>query len=228
MKVVAHDRNGISERLPSALPDPMARRAARIVAFLFLFLPLSAPGAAPPRPAPAVYATANYALTFRTPRGTTYCPLPRGWVGSDHGTILFLESPRDCGGAGYPSIGRGFTPAYAARIEVYYGYSAADDPPSWPPCSKAGSLVLLGGGQQLCRTDEGGMVSLTATAPYSASSAAEAVLTLRSRPARLAGDLAVLRRFAAALRTCTAAWPGRHGRRETFGSGPPCARSGWF
>jgi len=206
----------------------MTRRVARTFALAFLILPLTALGAAPPRPAPALYATSNYALTFHAPPGTTYCPLPKHWVGSDHGTILFLEPPRDCAGAGYPSIGRGFTPDTVARIELYYGYATEDDPPSRPPCRKAGRLALLGRDRQLCRTDEGGMISLTAAAPYSAASAAEAVLTLRSRPDRLAGDLAVLRRFAAALRTCTATWPGRRGRRETFGSGPPCARSGWF
>ena len=72
--------------------------------------------------APPVYVSPNYNLSFRSPPGAYYCPLPKGWVGSDHGTILFLQRPARCGGAGYPSSSRGFEPAGLSRIDVYYGY----------------------------------------------------------------------------------------------------------
>jgi hypothetical protein len=205
----------------------MARSAARFVALLFLSLPLSGLDAVPPRPAPRIYATANYMLTFGTPPHTTYCPLPAHWVGSDHGTTLFLQRPRDCDGAGYPSSDRGFTPTDTARIEIYYAYSTADDRPSPPPCREAGRLVLLGAERPLCRTDQDGMIVLTAAAPYPASSDAEAVLTLRSRPARLAADLATFRGLAATLQTCTARL--REGRGfHSYGRGLPCPRARWF
>ena len=65
------------------------------------------------------------------------------------------------------------------------------------------------------------------TAPYLADIAAEATMTLVTRPARLAGDLAAFRRVAASLRTCRTTW--RDLRRPiSFGSGSPCPRVGTF
>jgi hypothetical protein len=206
----------------------MVRRAVPIVALASLLLPLAGVTAAPPRTAPAVYATRNYALTFRPPPGTTYCPLPRDWVGSDHGTVLFLEPPRDCGGNGSPSADLGFSPAEAARIELYYGYWSGDDSPPQPRCRDVGRIVILGRSRPLCRTEEAGMISFSAAAPYVASSSAETIVTLRSSAGRVGRDLAVFRRFAAGLRTCTAAWRGARGQVERFGSGPLCPRTGWF
>ncbi len=201
------------------------RRLGSLGALGFALLPLASLGATPPQPAPPVYATANYGLTFRSPPGTTYCPLPRRWVGSDHGTILFLEPPRHCGGADYPSIGRGFAPANAARLELYYGFYDATDSPGPAPCREIGRLAFLGRDRPLCRADRDGMIAVSVRAAYGADGPAEAVLTLATRPDRLEADLGPFRRLAASLRTCTPLWR-RAGRGRE--SGPPCARSGWF
>ena|SRR5215472_294217 len=50
----------------------------------------------PPLPAPGLYVTSNYGLMAKIPKGLTYCPLPEGWEGSDHGTVLFIEPPSGC------------------------------------------------------------------------------------------------------------------------------------
>jgi len=205
----------------------MARAGLRVVALASVFAPLAGLGAIPPRPAPPIYATGNYNLTFHPPRGSTYCPLPRGWVGSDHGTTLFLERPRDCGDAGYSSTSRGFTPDDVARIELFYAYANGDDPQA-PHCRRAGFMTLLGHRRPLCRTERGGMISLSVATPYTASTSADVILTLRTRPSRLRGDLAAFGRLAATFRTCTATWSDDRGHRRRYGSGPACARSGWF
>jgi hypothetical protein len=206
----------------------MARRAARLVALAAVCLPLAGLGAVPPRPAPPIYATANYNLTFRSPAGTTYCPLPSDWIGSDHGTILFLEPPRDCGGAGYPSISRGYAPSDVARIEAYYGYAVDEGPLVLRRCRKAGTLTFLGRARTLCRRNEGGMISLEVVARYDAGATAEAIFTLRSNPARVARDLAAFRRLAASVRTCTGSLRDQQGAIHRWGAGPPCPRSAWF
>lgn len=201
--------------------------AVRLIPIALLSLAPAALPAAPPRPAPRVYATHQYVLTFRTPPGATYCPLPAGWIGSDHGTTVFLERPRDCGeGAGYPSTSRSFAPGNVARINLFYVYRPVDP---MPPvrCRRVGRLVLLGRVRPLCRTEEGGMIRISVGAPYRADIAAEATMTLVTRPARLAGDLATFRRVAASLRTCRATWRERR-RPFSFGSGPPCPRVGTF
>jgi hypothetical protein len=205
----------------------MTSAAARLVPIALLILAPAASLGAPPRPVPPVYATHNYVLTFRTPPGATHCPLPAGWIGSDHGTTVFLERPRDCGaGAGYPSTSRSFAPGNVARINLFYVYRPIDP---MPPvrCRRVGRLVLLGRARPLCRTDEAGMIRLSAEAPYRADIAAEATMTLVTRPARLATDLATFRRVAASLRTCRATWRGRRGR-VSYGSGRPCGRAGTF
>lgn len=98
-----------------------------------------------------------------------------------------------------------------------------------PPvrCRRVGRLVLLGRVRPLCRADENGMIRLSVGAPYRADIAAEATMTLVTRPARLAGDLVTFRRVAASLRTCRASWRGPNGR-YAYGSGPPCHRTGTF
>jgi len=204
-----------------------ARPAA--LSILFLLTPLAA-SAAPPRPAPRLYATANYGLTFRSPPGATYCPLPRDWVGSDHGTVLFLENPGDCGGSGYPSSSRNFE-RNAARIELYYGYDLSVGDPLWPkqpPCRAAGRVRMLGAVRSLCRGSAAGL-EVRARATYRADVPAEAILTLVTRPERLARDLATFRRMAASLRTCSSLWPAVNGHRPfVVGVGPRCPRVGTF
>lgn len=204
----------------------LAGLAAACPATLLVFLSPAAL-AVPPRPTPSVYASHIYVISFRPPPGATYCPLPAGWIGSDHGTTIFLERPRRCGDdAGYPSTSRSFTPGYVARIDLFYVYQMPDPPPP-TRCRPIGRLAFLGRSRPICRSDEAGMISLSVEAPYRADIAAEAILTLRTRSARLARDLATFRQVAASVRTCTATEQGRRGRFR-FGRGAPCARSGTF
>src|SRR5271156_6676533 len=88
---------------------------------------LAAVAVSAPTPAPSLYVTENYALTFRTPPHTTICALPDSWVGSDHGTVIFLAPPRSCGRPGFPSSSRGFR-GNVPRIEVYYAYRVEETP----------------------------------------------------------------------------------------------------
>jgi len=216
-----------------ARPAPIARA---VLFSLSLFAPAGL-AAVPPRVAPPAYATANYGLTFRAPRGATYCPLPAGWIGSDHGTTLFLERPRRCGAsASYPSTGRSFAPASLARIRLYYGYVTWDEGEVRPPpCREIGRIPFLGRARPLCRTDDHGEISVEVAGRYVSdrrmeaerAAPSEAVLTLVTRAGRLTRDLAVFRRVAASLRTCRAIWHGPRGR-YTVGIGPLCPDVGTF
>lgn len=208
----------------------------RPAALFILFLPIPlAASAAPPRPAPRVYATANYGLTFRSPPGATYCPLPRNWIGSDHGTVLFLENPGNCGGAGYPSSSRNFE-RNAARIELYYGFVTWDNPAPLPRC--AGAIVPFAGSRRpICLRRNGAAAEAELHAYYplgppgrgGENAPSEAILRLVTRPDRLARDLVAFRRLAASVRTCSARWPAMSGRRPSVvGVGPRCPRVGTF
>jgi hypothetical protein len=189
----------------------------------------TAAGAAPdarPLPTPPKYTTPNYAITFDVPRNTTYCPLPKGWIGSDHGTTIFLAPPKLCGGAGYPSSGRGFEPAQTPRIEVYYGY-VDDFAPE--PCLVAGHARLFGRQQALCRSERDGMEVLTAHGYYETDTAAEVYLSLavpaKDEPQYMRAFLELV----ASVRTCRPAWSddGKPISTSHIGDGSPCA-GGWF
>ena len=188
---------------------------------------VAASGAAGPKPAPARYATGNYGLTFSVPRGATYCPLPRNWVGSDHGTTLFLERPRRCGGAGFPSSSRGFAPETVARIDIYYGFSFGDDAPRLA-CHRVGTIAFLGGTRPICETREGGGVVRSVTGLYdSVGAEAEAVVTLVSRPERLSRDMVAFRALARSLWACNGGWRRPDG--SLMGKGRPCPKGvRWF
>jgi hypothetical protein len=101
---------------------------------LALAAALAVPVAAPP-----VFVGGDYALTFQTPRKTTICALPSDWVGSNHGTVIFLRPPKRCGGVGYPSSSRGFSDD-VPRIEVFYAYWLGD-PGTGPPPAAAPSAA---------------------------------------------------------------------------------------
>ncbi len=174
------------------------------------------------RVAPPVYATHNYALTFRVPPGATYCPLPANWVGSDHGTVVFLRPPRHCDGSGFPSSSRGFEPADTPRIEVYYGYSIEDEP-SVPPCDVAGRIRLIGSVRPMCRKRDGDLMVLQVDATYQADAPAEVSIRLVTTPARLERDTVVLRRLARSLSPCRVS-----DATPPLGSGADCPEAGWF
>ncbi|HEY0085029.1 MAG TPA: hypothetical protein VGB65_03875 [Allosphingosinicella sp.] len=158
-----------------------------------------------PRPAPRVYATHNYGLTFVSPAGTSYCPLPADWVGSDHGTILFLRNPARCYGGGYASSGRNFFPEDVARLRTYYGYWVREADHAPPPCRQVAMVRLLGASRPVCEgREEGGLVTRSIQARYGADIPAEVSLTLVTKGAPSRREMAALAALAASIRTCIA------------------------
>ena len=184
----------------------------------------SAARAEPPLPAQGVFVGASYAFTFTAPPGLTYCRLPDGWSGSDHGTILFLRPPRSCEGAGYPSMSRGFEPPTVPRIEVEY--ERWDASYHRPPCRQVGRVRFLGRVRPLCRSVWRGMVVREVRGFYVADSETEATVTLVTVPSRLRRDLAVLRALAATAQPCAIPWQDAEGRDRIEGSGRPCKKNG--
>jgi hypothetical protein len=172
-----------------------------------------------PVPAPLEYVTQNYDLRFRSPPHLTICPLPDDWVGSDHGTTLFLAPPEKCGGAGYPSSDRGFTPD-RPRIEVFYAFWDAEDAPP-VHCHGVGWTKLLGRWRRICRTEDTGDVRMSVQAIYSAGGDAEVDVALVTTPNRLAADLQTFRKLAATIQTCTSTWSDQNGVHKE-GRGPMC------
>lgn len=184
-----------------------------------------------PLPAPKLYRSSDKSLTFPTPAGAFYCPKPEGWVGSDHGTVVFLTKPKACVSSdAFTSSERGALSA--PNIQVYYGYD-----PGWegrpPRCEEIGRAPFLGGERPLCLTRrDDRIVEVVAKANYMAEGVgadikANAVFTLVTDAARLDADLATFRTLLAQTSTCNqadgeGAAPSRNGR-------PPCAPEAvWF
>ncbi len=178
-----------------------------------------------PIPAPRDYVTQNYDLRFPSPAHTTICPMPDGWVGSDHGTVIFLSPPAQCGGYGYASSDRGSTPDMP-RIEVYYGYWLGEDEPR-RTCRAAGWARLIGRRRRICRSDQEGDVRIEARALYHTDSEAEVDVALVTTPARLAGDLRRFQAFVVRVRTCSVTWFDKSGA-HVAGSGPACPPTHWW
>jgi len=184
--------------------------------------------AGPPESAPPVFVSVSHALTFRAPSGTLICPLPKNWVGADHGTMLFLVSPGRCGEAGFPSGSRSFD-RNTPRIEVYYQYWL-DDPPTPPPRCKhpVGSMSLFGKARPLCQSRKDGMIETSSTAGYMADSRTWVEVSLQTPPNRLKADIEVLKQVAASIQTCRETWSMNNGRSGAFGVGKPCPIEGKF
>ncbi len=180
-----------------------------------------------PKAAPPVFVTSIYGLTFKTPLGSFYCPLPDDWVGSDHGTVVFLESPGGCGGAGYPSSSRGFE-RNVPRIEIFYAYWMGEDEPSPPPCSKAGRTQLFSTPRPLCRDDQDGWVTITVSARYLADIPAKVNVTLVTEPSRLDQDIRKLIRLTSSMQPCSSVWTSDKGKKSVVGSGPRCPKDGEY
>lgn len=147
-----------------------------------------------PRRAPAQFVSTDYALTFRTPQSSTYCPLPADFVGSYHGPNLFLTSASRCSSAAGP------------RIAVGYGvwFSEAEVPRD--PCNRVGSVKLMGAPRPLCRSEGAGTILFETSARYRQDAgkdkAYEVTVSLRTTPKRLNADLATFRATAASVRVC--------------------------
>ena len=180
--------------------------------------------AAGPLPAQGTFVSPSYAITFVASPGLTYCPLPDNWVGSDHGTILFLLPPRTCDGAGYASMARGFEPPTVPRIEVEY--ERWDDAFHSPPCQQVGHIRFLGRLHPLCRSRWRGMVVREVSGLYIADDQTEAILTLVTFPSRLSRDLMILRALAASARPCAIPWQDAQGHEHVEGSGLRCKKNG--
>jgi hypothetical protein len=192
-----------------------------------------------PLPVPPAFATGEYGLTFRTPPGAIYCPLPADWEGSDHGTTIFLSPPRSCGGAGFPSSARGFEPDNTPRIDVYYQYWMGEDEPKPPPCHSAGRAQLFSKNVALCREDHDGMATLTVQGLYDGGPGGppdvrmtdEVVITLVAAPRDIARYTDTLVTLAASVRPCSELWYTSESKKKSFvvGSGPRCPKDAtWF
>jgi hypothetical protein len=177
-----------------------------------------------PEAAPPVFRSVNYGLTFRSPPRSTYCPIRSDWEGSDHGTILFLQPPAECGGSGYPSSNRGFSPD-VPRIEVYYGYATGGPP---PPCTSIGKTSLLGRRLDLCQSLSDGMKLVTLQSFYrDGSSTVEVDLTLVTGSEQLQRDLQTIVTLARTVRPCSYVDTGG-AKPFVIGSGPRCPRDAEF
>jgi hypothetical protein len=195
-----------------------------------LLAALAAAALAGPLPAPPVYVTPNYGLTFETPPGVTYCPLPENWTGSDHGTVLFLVPPERCDGArGYSEDGRDLSPD-VPRIEIFYGYWDRDLPP--PSCwASLGKARLMGKSRTLCLDEDVEGVKfpfrIWVRAEYEIDSQADVVITLVTSWDRQEADTKLLRQLAASVRPCSLTYR-YQGKRQVRGTGAPCPSGKWF
>jgi hypothetical protein len=187
------------------------------------------PDWAPPKPAPPIYVTHNHGIRADIPAGLTYCPLPSDWMGSDHGTTLYLVPPRRCGRTtAYPSTNRRVSNPVPS-IDLYYGFNVAEinrrDAHSSPPrtsaeyvnawCEKPSQaipvgLTLLGAPALGCRHDQGSNVVIELMAVYSWQNSEsdvrperELVVTLSTTKERIEKDLRTFGLFAAGIRLCT-------------------------
>lgn len=159
----------------------------------------------PPQRAHGQYTSQSYALAFPPVRGTWTCPIPPDWVGSDHGTILFLTPPARCYGIGFPSIARGFEPGTTPRIEVYYDRTFIDDgirPLTAKSCRRIATARLFGSERPVCAMKAKVGLRTVRIASLYHQNEYEVELTLVTTAARYRRDFATLQRLAAAIGTC--------------------------
>ncbi|MDB5710916.1 MAG: hypothetical protein JWL96_2986 [Sphingomonas bacterium] len=172
-------------------------------------------GPPPERATPPVFVTVNYGLTFRAPPGSYYCPLQPDWVGSDHGTVIFLDRPKMCDGAGGVSNYRGFLPVNVPRIEVFYAYALDPEDRLPPPkCVSAGRVVLFGAPRKLCVERHHGVSTYHVEADYRFDSTGTLEVTLVTDDRRRRGDLTMLRRFLSSVAACHSKTWHRERRRD--------------
>jgi len=185
-----------------------------------------------PLPTKGDYATGNYGLTFVPPDQANYCPLPNDWVGSDHGTVVFLEPPRNCYGAGYPSSARGFEPADVPRIEIFYGYDLSEDEDEAKshPCKMMGTATLFGKKTNLCRGKWKRMATANVEGKYMADEPAMLSATLVAKRSDLIRYLPQFIALVASIRTCSEEWKiegADGGKTFIIGQGPRCPSGQW-
>src|SRR5579885_2782932 len=98
-----------------------------------------------------------------------------GWV-QITAPLFFVVPPKKCGGAGFPSSTRGFSPPDTPRIEVYYGFVVEEA--SRPRCRAVGAIYIAGQRRMLCRGRTGRLTTLETSARYDAGDTAEVSLRL--------------------------------------------------
>jgi hypothetical protein len=195
---------------------------------MLIALALTAAVLSTPIPTPPVFVAGNYALTFQSPPATTICALPADWVGSNHGTVLFLQPPKECGGVGYPSSSRAFSED-VPRIEVYYAYWMGDPGTGPPPCNHiVGRIHFIAKSRRLCQTTQGRDVRLSVSARYTADAPAWVEVALVTPTTRLSMDMRAFRRLAGSLKPCKGSWSTSDGKSGSFGVGAPCPENGKF
>jgi hypothetical protein len=194
----------------------------------------------PPQPAPELYVTDNYGLMLKVPRGLSYCRLPEGWSGSDHGTVLFLKAPSGCiPSQAYASSSRP-TPEFVPVIYLYYGHNVAEiergNGESSPPQTSAEyaqlfckkpflpvpqGLKLLGKPALGCRHDHGDRVEIHLAGLFTGTESGLDI-TLSTTRQRLAQDLRMLSSVAAEITECQPSWDKRKMVR------PACPKAPWW
>jgi hypothetical protein len=219
----------------------LVRRSRVLLALITLCAGVEAQtGLFPPQPAPRLYVTDNYGLMARIPPGLTYCRLPDGWSGSDHGTVLFLKPPSGCiPSHAYPSSSRP-TPEFVPAISLYYEHNVADidrgKDESSPPrtsveyagqsCDRPylripSGLKLLGKPAIGCRYDDGDRVDIFLAALYWSGDEG-VIVSLSTTRKRLSRDLPMLATVASAIRVCRPSWD-----RKDRGW-PACPNAPWW
>ena len=193
-----------------------------------LALVVAAASLSTPIPTPPIFVAGDYALTFRAPPDTTTCALPADWVGSNHGTVIFLRPPKECDGVGYPSSSRSFSDD-VPRIEVFYAYWFAAPGSGPEPCGRAvGRIKFVAKARKLCQARQGQDLRISVSARYTADAPAWVELTLVTTPKRLAMDLGTFRQLARSVRPCKVSFSGSDGKSASFGVGSPCPVEGKF
>jgi hypothetical protein len=205
--------------------------SAKIFAFILPFFWIALGDlswASPPKPAPPIFNSLNYGLTFRAPLNTTICPLPENWVGPDHGSVIFLSPPVDCGVAGFPSSSRD-VPENTPRIELYYQYWLREPPTPPPSCKRpVGVAWIMNKSRPVCRTMASGLVTVSVNGVYRPDGPAWAQVTLVTTPERLVGDMRAFRALARSVQPCRSTWSTDDGGHGTTGTGKRCPAAGLF
>ncbi len=183
-----------------------------------LISPQDKPGSRPPKPAPPLYVSQKFGLTFKVPSGLSYCPLPKKWVGEDEGTVLFLQPPSACLDNGATSSSTRLITGFVPSVTVYYRDNAGrydnfdgNIPPlrsslelahQFCPGPLHSELKLLGEPAFTCHVDLAGKkVRILLSTLYDFEHKILAV-TLLTTQDRLAGDQRVFENVVAAIAAC--------------------------
>lgn len=210
-----------------------ALMVASLVAILLPSPAFSTDSIVAPRRAPSLFATDIFGLMALIPSGLTYCPIPPGWVGSNHGTELYLVAPTGCHREmGYSSSDRGPLNS-VPTISIFYAYNVPElelpgyeGPPrnaeelrqlecDQPYLPLPDGLTLFGKPAVGCRYDRGDEVKIRLVQLYRLEPSnqrktgeppdCELEVTLYSSRKRLAEDLRIFGAITKSFALCTPA-----------------------